>query len=267
MIVSVLVRRLKEGRTYEEFVAEWAASASAPEAVRHERIDSVIESTELRCMYEVHSEHDFTALPRLIAAGSEEPAGAPRVTCAVRAVLGHRDAGAGIRTRMPVRAGDFKSPAYTVSPLRPSPVSGGVAHQRPNVAVPGVRSTAARRADSTARAHSSGRMGQRRRMSAWRMWRMFSPRARIVRRPSMTSLPVDEGSGAPFCAVLIRRSLREDRHDLNDRRRSLRATEGGAPYEPGSAPATAVAISRTRGRVTAITTTARRGLPSTTARW
>ena len=112
MIISVLVRRLKEGRTHEEFVAEWeadqgfgvptrvftaqsledprdvitigfvavsaeelaewAASASAPEAVRHERIDSVIESTELRCMYEVHSEHDFTALPRLIAAGSEE---------------------------------------------------------------------------------------------------------------------------------------------------------------------------------------------------
>ena len=112
MIVSVFVRRLKEGRTYEEFVAEWeadqgfgvptrvftaqsledprdvitigfvgvsaeelaewAAGASAPEAVRHDRIDSVIESTELRGMYEVRSEHDFTALPRLIAAGSKE---------------------------------------------------------------------------------------------------------------------------------------------------------------------------------------------------
>jgi hypothetical protein len=36
------------------------ASAAAPEAVRHDRISTVIESTELRCMYEVKSEHDFT---------------------------------------------------------------------------------------------------------------------------------------------------------------------------------------------------------------
>ena len=112
MIVSVFVRRLKEGRTYEEFVAEWeadrgfgvptrvftaqsledprdvitigfvavsaeevaewAAGASAPEAARHDRIDTLIESTELRCMYEVRSEHDFTGLPKPIPAGSEE---------------------------------------------------------------------------------------------------------------------------------------------------------------------------------------------------
>lgn len=83
MIVSVLVRRLREGRTYEDFVteweadegfdvptrvfhaqsledprdiitigfvavsarelAEWLAAGSEPEAVRHERIDTVIE--------------------------------------------------------------------------------------------------------------------------------------------------------------------------------------------------------------------------------
>ncbi len=112
MIVSVFVRRLKEGRTFEDFLAEWEAdrgfgvptrvvnaqsltdprdvlsigfvavtvdelaeglAASAPsEAVRHERIDTVIESTTLRCMYEVKTEHDFTDEPRAIPVGSLE---------------------------------------------------------------------------------------------------------------------------------------------------------------------------------------------------
>jgi hypothetical protein len=112
VIVSVFVRRLKEGRTYADFIAEWEADqgfgvptrvftaqsledprdiitigfvavspqelaewmagGSEPEAVRHERIDTVIESTRLRCMYEVHSEHDFTAMPLPIAVGSPE---------------------------------------------------------------------------------------------------------------------------------------------------------------------------------------------------
>jgi hypothetical protein len=89
MIVSVFVRRLKEGCTFEDFVRGWeadegfgvptrvfnahslddprnvisigfvavavdvvaqglAASAAAPEAVRHDRISTVIESTKLR---------------------------------------------------------------------------------------------------------------------------------------------------------------------------------------------------------------------------
>jgi hypothetical protein len=112
MIVSVFVRRLKEGRTFEEFLAEWEAdrgfgvptrvfnapsiddprdvitigfvdisveeleaglaAVAAQESVRHDRIDTVIESTKLRRMFEVRSEHDFTAEPRAIELGSAE---------------------------------------------------------------------------------------------------------------------------------------------------------------------------------------------------
>ena len=110
MIVSVFVRRLKPGATFGDFVREWEADEGfgvptrvfnaqsltdprdvisigfvavdaeqvalwlseehAPEAVRHERIDTVIESTTLRCMYELHTEHDFSRLPRQIDVGS-----------------------------------------------------------------------------------------------------------------------------------------------------------------------------------------------------
>jgi hypothetical protein len=112
MIVSVFVRRLKEGRTFAEFVEEWEAdrgfgvptrvfnaqslddprdiisigfvdvsvealteglaAAAGSEGVRHERIETVIESTTLRCMYELRTEHDFTATPREVAIGSRE---------------------------------------------------------------------------------------------------------------------------------------------------------------------------------------------------
>jgi hypothetical protein len=110
VIVSVFVRRLRKGRTFAEFVEEWEADegfgvptrvfnaqslddprdiisvgfvdvgvealeermagVSEPESVRHDRIDTVIESTRLRCMYEVRTEHDFTSTPREIAVGS-----------------------------------------------------------------------------------------------------------------------------------------------------------------------------------------------------
>jgi hypothetical protein len=110
VIVSVFVRRLKEGCTFEDFVAEWEAdegfgvptrvfnaqslddprdvisigfvavtvdeladgiaSSATSEAVRHHRMDTVIESTALRCMYELRTEHDFTQLPVEIALGS-----------------------------------------------------------------------------------------------------------------------------------------------------------------------------------------------------
>jgi hypothetical protein len=110
MIVTVFIRRLKPGRTFADFVAEWEAESgfgvptrvfnaqsledprdiisigfvavsvdelhawlatgSESEAARHERIDTVIESTALRCMYEVHTEHDFTEMPRQIDLGS-----------------------------------------------------------------------------------------------------------------------------------------------------------------------------------------------------
>src|SRR5262245_55232441 len=112
MIVSVFIRRLKDGRTFAEFVDEWEADegfgvptrvfnaqsledprdvisigfvdidvgeleerlaeVAAQERVRHERIVTVVETTELRCMYEVRAEHDFTSTPREIAVGSAE---------------------------------------------------------------------------------------------------------------------------------------------------------------------------------------------------
>jgi len=110
MIVSVFIRRLKPGATFEDFVREWEAdegfgvptrvfsaqsltdpreivsigfvavgaeqlaqwlsTAPASEAVRHERIDTVIESTTLRCMYELRTEHDFSHLPKQVDMGS-----------------------------------------------------------------------------------------------------------------------------------------------------------------------------------------------------
>jgi hypothetical protein len=112
MIVSVLVRRLKDGCIFEDFVRAWEAdqgfgvptrvfnavslddprdvisigfvaidadelagglaSAQAPEAVRHQRINDVIDSTSLRSMYELRTEHDFTHHPRAITVGSAE---------------------------------------------------------------------------------------------------------------------------------------------------------------------------------------------------
>jgi len=35
---------------------------SAPEAMRHERIDIFIESTTLLCVYELRTKHDFSHL-------------------------------------------------------------------------------------------------------------------------------------------------------------------------------------------------------------
>jgi hypothetical protein len=112
VIVSVFVRRLKEGRTFADFVQQWEAdegfgvptrvfnaqsledprdivsvgfvdvsvkaltealkTVRAAESVRHRRIDTVIESTSLRCMYELRSEHDFTSTPVEIEVGSPE---------------------------------------------------------------------------------------------------------------------------------------------------------------------------------------------------
>src|SRR5215471_10913561 len=110
MIVSVFVRRLKPGANFHDFVRvweadegfgvptrvfnaqsltgpreiisigfaavgveqarQWLATAPASETARHERIDTVIESTALRCMYELRTEHDFSHLPQQIDIGS-----------------------------------------------------------------------------------------------------------------------------------------------------------------------------------------------------
>ena len=74
----------------------------------------------------------------------------------------------------------------------------------PEARGPGVRSTESSRAVSTAFAQRSGRIGQRSRIWAWRMWRMLAPVARIVRRPCITSAPTDaESYGVPFAAVAM----------------------------------------------------------------
>lgn len=112
MIVTVFRRRLKEGKTFADFLEAWQAEkgfgvptrvfnaqrlddegeiltfgfvdaeASAlgaaatevaeQEAVRHSRIDEVIESTELRAFYELRCEHDLSSSPRQIGLGSSE---------------------------------------------------------------------------------------------------------------------------------------------------------------------------------------------------
>jgi len=110
VIVAIFRRRLKEGKTFEDFKAAWEAEqgfgvparvltavalsdprevltigfvdldpadletgfakAAEQEQARHERIAEVIESTELREFYELRSEHDFSGAPREVEPGS-----------------------------------------------------------------------------------------------------------------------------------------------------------------------------------------------------
>ena len=46
------------------------ASVAAQEQVRHDRIETVVESTALRSMYDLRAEHDFTSVPVAIEPGS-----------------------------------------------------------------------------------------------------------------------------------------------------------------------------------------------------
>jgi hypothetical protein len=104
MFVSVLVRRLKDGQSYQDFKAAWyprtgfgvptrvinavrrddpseilsigfidadaetleavLARVAAAEASRHERIEAVIEATTHRALYEIVDDEDFTNRPR-----------------------------------------------------------------------------------------------------------------------------------------------------------------------------------------------------------
>lgn len=110
MFIAVLVRRLREGKTYEDFLEAWypdrgfgfggrgpitarsledereiltvafvdlpsreelreaMARVAAQEAVRHERLDEVIESTSVRAIYEQFDEFDFST-DETVAAG------------------------------------------------------------------------------------------------------------------------------------------------------------------------------------------------------
>ena len=112
MIVTVFRRRLKEGKTFADFLEAWqaekgfgvptrvfnaqrlddereiltfgfvdtdaaalstaATEVAEQEAVRHSRIDEVIESTELRAFYDLRCEHDLSSAPRHIVLGSAE---------------------------------------------------------------------------------------------------------------------------------------------------------------------------------------------------
>ena len=112
MIVAVFRRRLRDGKTFEDFRRAWEADrgfgvparvfnavsladdreilsvgfvaiepdalpagtegVAAQEQVRHDRIDEVIESTELRAMYRLATEHDLTSDPREVEIGSAE---------------------------------------------------------------------------------------------------------------------------------------------------------------------------------------------------
>jgi hypothetical protein len=103
MLGVVFVRRLREGKTYEDFCSAWypdvgfgvparilsgpgisdareivtigfvdvdlddleqlGERVAAAEATRHDRIDSVIERTELRTFFVVEGDHDFSAAP------------------------------------------------------------------------------------------------------------------------------------------------------------------------------------------------------------
>ncbi len=110
MIIAVFRRRLREGVTFEAFIAAWeadkgfgvparvfnavslddprevlsvgfvdvapadlagtAAHAAEQEAARHSRIDDVIERTVLHAYYDLRTEHDLSFDPRRVEVGS-----------------------------------------------------------------------------------------------------------------------------------------------------------------------------------------------------
>lgn len=112
MIISVFRRRLRDGATFDDFIEAWeadrgfgvparvfnAASLADPreilsigfvaidadelpeasgsvadqEAVRHSRIDTVIDSTVHHGCYDLRTEHDFSSEPRAVGLGSDD---------------------------------------------------------------------------------------------------------------------------------------------------------------------------------------------------
>lgn len=112
MIVAVFRRRLREGATFEDFIRAWEADrgfgvparvfnavsvddprevlsigfvgidandlgsavtrVSEQEAVRHSRIDEVVESTVLHAFYDLRAEHDLSSHPRSVDLSSAE---------------------------------------------------------------------------------------------------------------------------------------------------------------------------------------------------
>jgi hypothetical protein len=112
MIIAVFIRRLRDGVTFEDFISAWeadkgfgvparvlnatalddereilsigfvdidpsdfasaVATVAEQEAVRHSRIDEVVDSTVLRGFFDLCSEHDFSGSPRRIDPHSPE---------------------------------------------------------------------------------------------------------------------------------------------------------------------------------------------------
>lgn len=110
MIIALFRRRLREGVSFEDFIRAWEADkgfgvparvfnavslddarevlsvgfvdvasgdlesaaerVGGQEAVRHARIDEVVESTVLHAFYDLRTEHDFTSTPHGIEMGS-----------------------------------------------------------------------------------------------------------------------------------------------------------------------------------------------------
>ena len=113
MVISIFRRRLGEGKSFDDFLEAWQAergfgvptrvfnavnlndqreiltvafvqvsarafteaaqSVAEQEAIRHSRIDEVIESTELRAFYDLQCEHDLSSEPREVSLLSPEP--------------------------------------------------------------------------------------------------------------------------------------------------------------------------------------------------
>lgn len=63
---------LRRARIEPEALKAGAEQVAAQEQVRHNRIDDVIESTELKAMYRLATEHDLSHDPREIEMGSPE---------------------------------------------------------------------------------------------------------------------------------------------------------------------------------------------------
>jgi hypothetical protein len=110
VIIALFRRRLRDGVSFEQFIEAWeadkgfgvparvfnavsledprevlsvgfvdidgsslsdaATQVSAQEAVRHSRIDDVIESTLLHAFYDLRTEHDFSSDPHPVEIGS-----------------------------------------------------------------------------------------------------------------------------------------------------------------------------------------------------
>ena len=76
MLGVVFVRRLRDGKTYDDFRGAWypdsgfgvpARIVSGPGVTDPREVEEVVESTELRTFFVVEGDHDFTGFPAPLA--------------------------------------------------------------------------------------------------------------------------------------------------------------------------------------------------------